>query len=225
MILIQEYYEPINQERLLEIRETLYHNLKNESIDKIYLLNEKYYDYINDLQHDKIIQIVTGSRLTFKKAFEYYNSITNDANNIVMISNNDIYIDPADKESIECIKYVLLDNPNTVIALSRKDTVTKSSQDSWIFKGPIKIPERSDFNFGTMGCDNKIAYQLKEKGYRLRNLPHDIITLHNHKSNFRSYNKDNVLPGPHLFVDIERIKKPITILNETTVIITYLKCG
>jgi len=34
-----------------------------------------------------------------------------------------------------------------------------------------------------------------------------------------------VLPGPHLFVDVERIRKPIIHLNDTSVIVTYIKCG
>ena len=61
---------------------------------------------------------------------------------------------------------------NICIALGRRDinkpeqlefwTQRGLSQDAWIFKTPIKIPKKSDFNFGIPTCDHHIAYLLKE---------------------------------------------------------------
>jgi hypothetical protein len=226
--LIQEYYEPESKERLLEIQETLLNNLNNKYIDKLVLLNEKKYAFVDNLldSHIKLNVIVTGKRLTFKDALIYANKQV--SNTIVIISNSDIYFDPIliDK-SFENINNVLLDNPNTVIALSRSELVHKSSQDTWILKTPLKdsreFKDFREFNFflGVLGCDNHVAYLFKKCGHTLRNLPYDIVTIHNHKSNYRTYNKNNPVRGNYLDVDVQEIVRPIIKIDENTVIINY----
>lgn len=232
-ILIQEYFEPSNKERVLEIRNVLELNLNNVNIDYIYLLNEKNYNYIDikTKNNDKLKQIVTNSRLTFKKAFEFCNqtsSLLKIEDFTIILANNDISFC---QTSFDNINYVLKDNPKTVIALSRNEKIENeessvslggsvsavrpfinpNSQDVWIYRGLIKDAEtetkaaEADFYFGVPGCDNRIAYILAERGYKLRNLPFDIITIHNHNSNFRTSSSGSI-KGFYKTVDIEKIK-------------------
>jgi len=102
---------------------------------------------------------------------------------------------------------------NTIIALSRYDIQSDgsiklfnepSSQDTWIFKSPIRIPKNSDFYFGIFGCDNRIAFLLKNKGYILKNLPYDIITIHYHTSNFKTSTER--INGDIMPVSLEKIE-------------------
>ena len=49
MILIQEFFESNNNERLQEILHVLKQNIDNKNIDKIYLLNEVRSDIIDNI--------------------------------------------------------------------------------------------------------------------------------------------------------------------------------
>lgn len=99
-----------------------------------------------------------------------------------------------------------------------------NSQDTWIYMVPMKpsaAEDSEDFYFGIPGCDNRIAHILSKKGYRLRNLPFDIITKHHHKSNFRTISKEDVVNGDYKTIDIEKIKS----INHigTEIIIQYVR--
>lgn len=235
VILIQEYFEPISKERVLEIRNVLDLNLKNDNIDYIFLLNEKKYEYIENLINTeyklKLKQIITNKRLTYKDVFDFANINASESSTIIL-ANNDISFCLT---SFDNINYVLQDNSNTVIALSRNEMIegTKeyttftnaNSQDVWIYSGFMKkydkdadVYKEADFYFGISGCDNRIAYILSERGYRLRNLPFDIVTLHHHKSNFRTITNNSIIRGLYKTVDIEKIKSIKHIGSEVIVI-------
>jgi hypothetical protein len=61
------------------------------------------------------------------------------------------------------------------------------SQDVWVLKVPIKIPEKSNFYFGILGCDNYFAYLMKNEGYNVLNPCKFVKTYHHHSSNIRNY--------------------------------------
>ena len=77
-------------------------NIKNKSIDEIHLLNEKIYNY-PILQNSKIKQININNRLTYKKAFEYANTLDNDT--IKILSNSDISFDSSSLQYIKRINF------------------------------------------------------------------------------------------------------------------------
>ena len=192
IVLITEYYVNKDSVRDNEIKDSIYKNDSNNLIDKIYLLNEndknKYESLTNS---NKIINIPANKRSTFYDAFQLANTLPNGT--IVIISNNDISFD----ETLQKLHKINLDN--TIICLGRRDahndeylefwTTKGLSQDSWIFKTPIKIPENTDFYFGTTACDHHIAYLLNSVGYKLINIPLDIKAYHNHKSEVRKWIK------------------------------------
>jgi len=145
---------------------------------------------------------------------------------IIIISNNDISFGPINYDianddinnqftidetslsnTFSCIKKELDSDSRTILALSRYEKNNNKlvlfsrsdSQDSWIYRSPIIIPEESDFFFGLNGSDNRIAYLLS-KCYILKNKSKSIITVHHHKSNIRSYKP--TVKGPYLTLDV-----------------------
>lgn len=190
IVLITEYFVHKNTVRFNEIKTSIDKNDKNKYIDRIYLLNEKEDDkYYSSIDSGKIVNIPMNKRGTFEDTFKIANYLPDGT--IVVISNNDISFD----ESLKTLLDINLDN--TVICLGRRSAHDGKkleywaerglSQDSWIFKTPIKIPEGTDFHFGTNACDHHIAYLLNSIGYKLINIPWDIKAYHNHISEERKW--------------------------------------
>ena len=210
IILIQEYFESNNIDRSNEIKTVLEFNLNNPNIDYIYLLNEKDEPYIRNLEqtNNKLHQIVTGSRLTFKKAFEIANFFTG---HIIIIANNDITFTKIGFPNVQTFENIKkLTDKGVVLATTRHNFDNleiegrEFSQDSWIFRSPILIPDDTDFYFGKLSCDTKIAYLLSQF-YIVKNYPYDIITLHLHKSNIRTYSEDDRIHGPYKTLPFEKL--------------------
>lgn len=192
IVLITEYFVHKNPVRFNEIKTSIDKNDKNKYIDRIYLLNEKEDDkYYSSIDSGKIVNIPMNKRGTFEDTFKIANYLPEGT--IVIVSNNDISFD----ESLKTLFDINLDN--TVICLARRSAHNGKkleywsekglSQDSWIFKTPIRIPEGTDFHFGTSACDHHIAYLLDSIGYKLINIPWDIKAYHNHASEERKWVK------------------------------------
>ncbi len=189
IVLITEYFVHKDPIRFFEIKNSIEKNYKNKLIDKIYLLNEnqdnKYYSY----NSNKIMNLPANKRSTFEDTFKLANTFPDGT--IVIVSNNDISFD----ESLKNLKDINLDN--TVICLGRRSAHDENnleywtkkglSQDSWIFKTPIRIPKDCNFYFGTSACDHHIAYLLDSVGYKLINIPWKIKAYHNHESDVRNW--------------------------------------
>jgi hypothetical protein len=137
-------------------------------------------------------------RLTYKQIFELVNTIVSDED-VSIVCNSDIYFLPQDLKLIE-------DNlkKNEVYALARWDFDTlfdrPDAQDTWCFRGKIRIPEFSDFTMGIRGCDNRIAHELKEVGYEVKNPAKTIRSYHLHTSNVRRYMTGPIVPPPYLTI-------------------------
>ena len=77
-----------------------------------------------------------------------------------------------------------------------------ASQDIWIWKGILDVPRV--FKMGTRGCDNRIAAELNDAGYKIANVMTDIVAIHKHATEIRSHPKESVPPpyatlGPTFF--------------------------
>ena len=86
------------------------------------------------------------------------------------------------------------------IDINESITTSELSQDSWIFKSPIVIDERSNFLMGKPGCDNRIVQILHENGYGVRNPSKKIKSMHYHQTNYRTYSNIETIPGPYLLI-------------------------
>lgn len=200
MNLFINFYTDPNHERREELLTCLQNNIACEFIDKIYLIGETFFS-----TDSKIICIPFNSRPTYRDFFNIINQHTK-PNDINIIANSDIYF----KE----VSYAQFTNltPDTCYALTRWEILAdggeqfynnSGSQDTWIFRGAIKMVEGANFTQGVAGCDNKIAYLLTQAGYKVTNPSLSIKTYHLHKSGVRYYDKK--LPGQK---DIFRLPKP-----------------
>lgn len=212
VILIQQYYHTNNLNRMKEINDVIELNVKNDLIDEIHLLNERIYDN-SILQHSKIKQIDIKCRLTYKKAFEYANTLS--PTTVKILSNSDISFNPS---SLQYVKKINL--TNVCLTLTRHNVISikpfkyklyesihtisggSASQDTWIFTKIDKITDEYNFALGIPGCDNHILYLLDKNGVRLKNNALSVITYHHHSEGKRQYSTkitDRIKNGVRLY--------------------------
>lgn len=206
------YYKASTPERQAEIDYCLKANCENPLIDKIYVAS----GFILPVESDKIVEKFShdNNKPTYAQFINVVNYYSEESD-INIIANSDIIFDDtialtSEMKSDECW------------ALSRwemKEDNTKhpvqiqiygDSQDCWIFRGKIKPLDKSDFPLGMMGCDNRIAYEIKKAGYKISNPSKSIHTWHFHNSNVRGYNpavrnEHTVVSQPYLNVPVTSI--------------------
>lgn len=196
--LYTSYFISNDELRQKEIDFCLEQNIKNENINKIYILSEEPTIPFNSTK----IELIYHPRPTFKDFFTVINENTLE-DEINIISNSDIFFDDTvllthqflDKNTVICLlRWEFNDNPR--IQIMRADC-----QDSWMWIGKIKDLDYSDFYLGKNGCDNRIAWEFKNKGYNLINPCTKIKTYHFHESNVRTYISDSAIQGPYQFIN------------------------
>lgn len=213
-----ELFKSSNADRQKEYYTVLEKNINNSEIEMINIFVDNIEFYI-ELEtkysgNNKLRFIKIDNRLTFKKCLEYIkNNVENDV--ICIISNADIYYDDTLK------RLDTMDMNNLVVSLLRYDVATdgtsklhnnngninttNDSQDSWILKTPIRVPENCDFTFGLLGCDNRITFEFYDAGYNLINCPMDIKTHHLHLINHKTYDKSSTVKGNYLLLDVVNV--------------------
>lgn len=220
--LIMQFYIDNNPVRQKEILQTLYLNVHNRYIDRIYLFNERLYTEEElGISSDKIIQVNINERLTFEMIYnliEKYN-----IEGFIVIANSDIFFD----RSIERIKQHDLLSKN-ILSLCRYeykphlklkdcklfDNGRPDSQDVWIFhsQNNIKQDYRKIFNFymGKAGCDNKLIYLFQILGYQCYNEPMIVKSYHNHNVPVRNYDTKEKVPPPYcaIYPVLKKTDKP-----------------
>ncbi|MES2395662.1 MAG: hypothetical protein V4549_06650 [Bacteroidota bacterium] len=205
------YYESKNPDRNTEIKKAIKFNLESGWVDRIFLLIDP---GVKNPFHGQCTEIKLKQKPTFKIFFSAVNEVTN-KDDLNIITNSDIIID----ETIEVAEKRI--TPSQCYALSRWEMnpdmtcqakqvqVYGDSQDAWIFKGHISNSEKMwlDFPMGKMGCDNRIAHEIKQGGYDVLNPAKSIKTWHLHTVDFREYdnqvrNEQTVVQPPYLTIPI-----------------------
>ena len=211
MFLITTYYKSINIARNKEIDKCLLKNIENKYIKKIYLLNNEIYDLHDLCKSNKIIQVKISNddnynyRLKYCDAVKFIND--NLKGNICILANSDIYFDETlfkiNRKIIHNNFFALLrydeDNDGNKKIFTRHGQPRDDSQDCWIFQSPLNVNlKKIDFSFGTPGCDSIFATCVYEEGkLRISNPCYDIISIHVHNTEFRTYNEDNRIHGKY----------------------------
>jgi len=189
-----------NLSRTQEYLASLVVNTTLVALDKIYVLQDGEVDERFRYHHKKIEYLRVDKRYTYRDFFEFINKNTKD-DDINILGNSDVIFDYTIKEANsithkECYALCRWDK-------FKGETVLfgSGSQDSWIFRGKITIPKYCDFFLGIPGCDNRIAWELREVGYLMSNPAFSIRSFHIHESDFKTYNEATVkIPQPHLFI-------------------------
>ena len=175
--LLVNYYK--NIDRQAEIDYCLNKNIENNLIDKIIV----FHNNIEVPKNDKIKSVSTDQNImSFTDFFNYGNNIEG----IKIIANSDIYFNDT-LSNCNRIKN------NDIYALSRWEyvkgnlelTENEYSQDCWIWKDKIFV--NVYFGLGIPGCDNVLAYTLKDLGYNIINPALTIQSFHHHYSKVRNY--------------------------------------
>lgn len=194
--LYTSYYQDKNPIRQKELDYCLKQNIDNPLIDRIMLFAEC------DISNPKITVIGT-ERPTYRQFFDAINEHTRHEFEISILANTDIYFD----DSLRNIQIT----SRQCLALSRWDVKPgketklhneRYSQDTWMFSGKVRKVRYCDFFLGVPGCDNRIAWELSQAGYRLFNPATKIKTYHYHPSDLHNYNSKMTIPKPYLFVEV-----------------------
>lgn len=193
MNLYVNYYQPERGQRKREINDALRANLKNKFIEKIVILS-------NDLvpfEDDKIEEYPVNKIPVFSDFTELFDSDT-----INIICNSDISLDHTIRHAERLdnrTAYAITRHERMMGKLVKftdfhgRQVKPEWSQDTWVFRGECKVdlPEKVlaqhletgqhqeiPFSMGVPGCDNLMAYYLKQK-YIVKN-PHAQITCEHH---------------------------------------------
>jgi hypothetical protein len=210
MILITTYYKSKNENRQKEIDTCLRKNNENIYIEKIYLLNNEIYDL--SYFGNKIVQIIISKDkdyiLKFNDAINFINN--NLKNKICILSNSDIYFNESlskiNNKNLGCRDFFALlrydeDINGNIKIFTRHDFPRDDSQDSWIFKSPLNVDlDELGFSFRTLGCDSIFSSIVHESNFKVTNPSLDIITIHLHLSNYRTYTSNNIIHGKYCLI-------------------------
>ena len=197
MILITTYYDEKNIERKHELMDCLTRNALNPAISEIHIISENVLPPLDS--SDKVKIVLVRMRWTFKDLIKYANNLHKDC--IKIIANTDIFFN-------QTLSYASEIREREVYCLTRWDLIFKDilkfyfnvkSQDVWIFRD-ILPDSIGDYFMGIPGCDNRLAHELNEKGFKLLNPGLTIQAIHIHNSKLRNYNKSiDKVKGPYYY--------------------------
>lgn len=193
--LLLDYAPHPNSVRAAELNECLEHNLSNKYIDEIHLLTPLKTIHV---QHPKLKVIPTSAPRNTYNDFIAYASCQLQGK-LVIIANGDIKFN----DTLQQVRRYNMHN--TILALSRDDLRNPDSQDAWIFKSPLPNIDKiaGNYTLGILGCDNSIAYTLKEATrYSIRNPCKTVILEHVHRKR-EIYSGPPRISQPYLFVSVE----------------------
>lgn len=199
--LLIDYYKNSRPERAAEIDFCITENITSEEFDVVHVFGEDPLPI--ETIPSKVKYNAISERLTYKYYIEYANKNIPEGD-IVVLSNADMFFD----ESILKVKEI--DLSDKVLALTRfcphhghwvgeKGELIPyanqhRSQDVWVWKNKVDL-RKIDFNFhiGTLGCDNKVAYQFHSLGYQVWNPSYSIVCYHKHEE------RNDYEDHPHMY--------------------------
>lgn len=205
--LFTTYYVPNSPERKAEYDFCIEKN-KVASFDKIFLLVESKDVEAASQLGVEVIEMIPNRRPTFRDFFDFVQA-EEFSDSVNVIANTDIFF--LNMQQIDANLYRL--NESSCFALSRYDYHLNrpselydrlDSQDTWIFFGNQKLPEvkNVDFCMGVAGCDNRLAFELKNAGYDVLNPSRTIHSFHLHDIPIRTFVEGQVerVPQPYLLI-------------------------
>lgn len=170
--LLIQYCNHANSDRQAEFRQCVRLNLNNSWISNIWDLVEPHTEIPSEISnHPKHHTIKIKQWLTYEIALAFARD--NLRGKLVALSNLDIIL--SFTANWKSAAQLVLNSP-VVLALSRHEVASSGkvfldpqlqssafaiSQDIWLFKGGLVVAN-SDFEIGTLGCDNAIAHRFRE---------------------------------------------------------------
>lgn len=199
--LITNWYPAQTPQRQLENEYCLWKNIQSKQFSKIVLVNR------GPIPKWVYAPQVTCLPVSFYPTFDTLFGIAQGyPPGVFVVANTDIFFDDTIREA---------DNMGVgeVFCVSRFERVKrrwelyrnhKCSQDTWIFKNrSIADKIFCNFRMGTLGCDNRLAWELDNAGYQVSNPALKLHTHHVHFSQQRYMDRKNtndVVPPPYKLV-------------------------
>jgi hypothetical protein len=181
--------------------------LGDQSVSRIVVLSELNYSFA-----DKRVHLWPAvDRPTFDDYFRAV-KVHSGLDDVNVILNSDCFIDPATTRRLERIRpheaYCVTRHELASLDPLRIDTrktrdfarrFRYSMQDCWVFRGPPKPGMWLSFCPGRMGCDNRLAYELKSAGYAILDPHLTVRVMHLHVSGYGTLNRSEVVPPPYAY--------------------------
>lgn len=189
--LFTSFYAESNPTRQQEILACLERNLALQEIDEVCLLLE---NTDAPFEHPKLSIKPVTNRPLYRDLFSWARDRQTVASDLSIICNSDIYFDSGIRTLAKHL------SAHTCVALTRWDVqedgtsrlfYRNDTQDSWIFKGPIKDVE-DKFEIGVPRCDNRMLHELKQAGYTVINPAFSLKSYHLHVGQREEYDQDNL---------------------------------
>lgn len=206
-VLIIPLYNETRQKRVQEYLTCLNINRAHDAIDVIHVLYDTSKDGVSK-QHvlrdaleddEKTVVSYINRRQTLGDCIRIANEQY--AGHVVIISNADIYFN----ETLHALDQVLWNdvfltltrwdvgrNGQLIKFLNTKGKPAIGSQDTWIGKAPFKKFAFDGIALGTARCDNRIAFQAQQCGYRIYNPYWSVQCCHVHASGLRSRDRNRI---------------------------------
>jgi len=195
MNLIISYYKSPNIDRNKEIDLTIKINLQNKLFNKIIVIDHtNKFTYSNENANDNVLILRDGRRLLFSDFFKYANEHCDD-NTINVLCNSDIVIgENFDKINISDKEMLLLSRYEMLLDTKNELNPDFGSFDTWIWKGKIQT-NIGLYRMGIGACDVRLAREMDDISYKLKNPSIDLKTYHLHCTNIRYWWTEGNAPG------------------------------
>jgi hypothetical protein len=167
---------------------------------------------IPDVTSDKVSFVSISERLTFKTVLSWVKDQAQLNDSAIVLTNSDIYLTD---DVFELTKFL---HVNDLIALTRYESLEKNhpfrldnpypgqpsdSQDTWIFRSDCNLKDlrtmAADIPLGIPGCENAFCAEVVRLGFDVFNPCLNVMTIHNHDSDVRSYVEKDRIPKPYGF--------------------------
>jgi len=188
MILLTAFF-PTTAERAEELELCLKHNLRLAFFKQVVLLCER--NARPSFTDPKLSFTDMPRRMFYGDFFQYANQFHDGA--ICVVANTDVMYDDT------LTKFVYLPKErweNRLYAITRTNEDGKlqneGSQDTWIFKAPLKEFDGWNLILGIVGCDSFLAQKAVEAGIVVQNPALSIRCSHRHRVGVRN----DMLPVP-----------------------------
>jgi len=182
MILLTAFF-PTTAERTEELELCLKHNAAQPFFERIVLLCER--QAHPSFSDDKFVFVDMPDRMVYGDFFHYANQFHPGA--ICVVSNTDVMYNDT------LTKFTYLPEArwqNHLYAVTRTNEdgnfQNTGSQDTWVFKAPLKEFEGWNIVLGIVGCDSFLVQKAVDAGISVQNPALSIRCLHRHRVGVRN---------------------------------------
>lgn len=188
MILLTAFF-PTTPERAQELEVCLKHNVGLPFFEHMVILCEG--GVLPAISDPKITFVEMPQRMVYGDFFQYANQFY--SGQICAVANTDVMYDDSFRlfERLEWQRWV-----DRLFAITRTNEDGKlqnpGSQDTWVFKTPLKQFDGWKLILGIVGCDSFLAQKALEAGLEVENPALSVRCLHRHRVGVRN----DMLPVP-----------------------------